>query len=178
MTPRSIFIIILKVLGIFLLKDIIETIPQLLSAIPFFTSMENFSDVLLVFITASAAIAVYILMMYYLIFRTNMIIDKLHLDRGFSQDSLTFNVSTTTIFTIAIIITGAFILITEIPDFCKFAISYFQEKRITHGLSTPRISNTVYSAVKIVLGLLLIGERKRIVMFIEQSRKKKAKGQR
>ena len=175
MTPRNVFIIILKILGIFFIKDIIEIIPQLISTILYLTKSETVDEALWTLVFTLIILAVYFLISYYLIFKTNQIIDKLKLDQGFNQDSLTLNVSTSTILTIAIIVTGAFILTNEIPNLCRVLFSYFQEKRMTYGQTKPDISYSIFSAGKIVIGLLLIGERKRIVEFITQRQSKKLK---
>ena len=57
-------------------------------------------------------------------------------------------------------------MINEIPDFCSGIFSYFQEKNITRGMTKPNYSYIIISGVKILIGLLIIGERKRIVELI------------
>jgi hypothetical protein len=173
MTPRNLFNIILKTLGIFFIKDILQTVPQLISAIIYLIKPEGEGEALWTLIFTLLILAVYVCVAYYLIFKTNAIIDKLKLDHGFNQDSLTLNISTYHIFTIAVIVTGAYLLTTEIPNLCKYLFSYFQEKRTTHGMTKPELSYSIYSAAKIIIGLLLIGERKRIAEFIEQQETKK-----
>lgn len=75
----------------------------------------------------------------------------------------------------AIIITGAFILTNEIPNFCRLLFSYFQEKDIAFVQARKDVSYAVFSGVKIIIALLFIGERKRIVDFIERQQAKKIK---
>ena len=69
--------------------------------------------------------------------------------------------------------TEGIILTNEIPNLCKHLFSYFQIKRLTHGMTKPDFSYTIIATVKIITGLLLIGERKRILEFIEQRQAKK-----
>ena len=114
------------------------------------------------------AIAFYVFIIYQLLFNTNRIIDKLKLEQGFNQQEFSFNISTSLILTISLIVIGGVILTNEIPNFCRNIFSYFQEKNFTHGMTKPNYSYIVVSGVKIIIGLLIIGERKRIVDFVEK----------
>jgi hypothetical protein len=167
MTPRSLFNIILKVLGIFLLRDVLATIPQLLSIFLYFTkpdtAMEGIWTLLFIIVT----LAVYSLVSYYLIFRSELIIDKLNLDRGFDQETIPLNVHRSTILSISIIVIGGLMVAEDIPALCRQLFAYFQEKRMTHGATNPSLSYSVMNGVRIVLGLLLIGNQRKIVNFIE-----------
>jgi hypothetical protein len=166
MTPRNLFNIILKTLGVFFINDIIAAIPQLISTILYLTKSETQGEALWTFIFTILILAVYAGITCLLIFRTAMIIDKLRLDQGFKQEVFSFNIELSSILTIAVIVTGAFILTTEIPNLCRYLFSYFQERRMTFGTTKPEISYSIYAGVKIILALLLIGERKRIVEFV------------
>ncbi len=75
--------------------------------------------------------------------------------------------------TIALIVTSGVILTNEIPNLCRQLFSYFQEKRMIHGMTKPDFSFSIIAAVKIILGLLLIGERNRIIEFVEKRQSKK-----
>ena len=172
MTPKSLFNIILKIFGLFFLREIIYIIPQLISSIPYFTKPDSFGEQqfssgdIIPFVLTLVALAFYVFIIYQLLFNTNKIIDKLKLDKGFNQQEFSFNISTSLILTISLIVIGGIILTNEIPDFCRYVFSYFQEKNIMRGNPKPNYSYIVISGVKIILGLLIIGERKRIVEFI------------
>jgi len=179
MTPKNLFNIILKIFGLFFLRKIIYIIPQLISAIPSFEKADDFgggqpgSMEILPLMVTLIAIAFYIFIIYQLLFKTNKIIDKLKLDQGFNQQEFSFNISTSLILTISLIVIGGVILTNEIPDFCRNIFLYFQEKNFTHGMTKPNYSYIVVSGVKIIIGLLIIGERKRIVEFVERRQDKK-----
>jgi len=173
MTPKNLFNIILKIFGLFFLREIIYIIPQLISAISSFTKADDFgggqsSMEILPLIVTLIAIAFYVFIIYQLLFNTNRIIDKLKLEQGFNQQEFSFNISTSLILTISLIVIGGVILTNEIPNFCRNIFSYFQEKNFTHGMTKPNYSYIVVSGVKIIIGLLIIGERKRIVDFVEK----------
>ena len=174
MTPRNLFIIILKIFGLFFLREIIYIIPELISSIPFLVTSDEFGEIIntkegfWTFILPVFIIAFYSFIIYLLLFKTNIIVARLKLDKGFNQDEFSFNISTSTVLTISLIVIGGIILTNEIPNFCKNVFSYFQEKRLTHGMSKPNYSYIIISAVKIILGFLLIGERKRIVELVQK----------
>lgn len=179
MTPKNLFNIILKIFGLFFLREIINMIPQLISVIPSFTKADDFGGEqfrrgeILPLIVTLIAIAFYVFLIYHLLFKTNKIIDKLKLDQGFNQQEFSFNISTSLILTISLIVIGGIILIDEIPNLCRNIFSYFQEKNFMHGMTKPNYSYIVVSGVKIIIGLLIIGERKRIVEFVERRQRKK-----
>jgi hypothetical protein len=179
MTPKNLFNVILKIFGLFFLREIIYIIPQLISSIPSFTKADDFggeqfgSADILPFIVTLIAFAFYVLIIYQLLFNTNKIIDKLKLDQGFNQQEFSFNISTSLILTISLIVIGGVILTNEIPDFCSNIFSYFQQKKLMPDIAKPNFSYIIISGVKIIIGLLIIGERKRIVDFVEKRQVKK-----
>ena len=179
MTPKNLFNIILKIFGLFFLREIVFIIPQLISSIPYFIKPDNFvgeqfsiGEILPSLVTLTV-IAFYGFIIYQLLFNTNKIIDKLKLDQGFNQQEFSFNISTSLVLTISLIAIGGIILTDEIPNFFRNIFSYFQEKDITQGMTKPNYFYIVISGVKIIIGLLIIGERKRIVEFVEKRQDKK-----
>jgi len=89
MTPKNLFNIILKIFGLFFLREIVYIIPQLISSIPSFAKVDDFggeqfsSGEILPFIVTLIAIAFYVFIIYQLLCNTNKIINKLKLDQGF-----------------------------------------------------------------------------------------------
>ena len=171
MTPRSLFNIVLKIFGLFFLKEIIYTIPQLISSLLYFTKANTAEEGLWTFLLTAVVLAFYTFLVFQLLFKTNFYIKKLKLDRGFDQQDFSVNISTSSILTIALIVIGGLLLVNEIPNFCRQIFAYFQEKRLTNGMTKPDFSFAIITGVKIVLGLLIIGERKRIVEFTESRQK-------
>ena len=171
MTIRTLFNIILKILGIFFIKDILATIPQLLSIFLYVTKSNTIGEAIWTLITTILILFVYIIVSYYLIFKSNLIIDKLKLDQGFDQETIQLNIHRSTILSISIIVIGGLIIADEIPNLCRQLFAYFQEKRMTFGATNPSISYSVLAASKILVGFLLIGNQRQIVNFIEKRRK-------
>lgn len=171
MTSRSLFNIVLKILGILFIKDILATLPQLLSVFYMIKYNQDGAIGMTVAITL-LMLLIYIVVAYYLIFKSEWIIDKLKLDQGFSQDNFPLNMHRSTILGISIIIIGGYLVADEIPNLCRELYAYFQEKRMTFGQTNPTFSYSILSAVKIIIGFLLIGNQRIIVNFIELKRRK------
>jgi hypothetical protein len=174
MTPRSLFNIILKIFGIFFLREIIVTIPEFFSSLLSLIN-NDFGSAAATTIVFALVITMYTLIVFQLLFKTNKFIDLLKLDQGFDEDQFSFeqpkefdiNISTTLVLTIALIVTGGIILTDEIPNLCRRIYNYMQEKNSRYNPSRPDMSYIVLSIAKILLGLLILGERKRIVDIIE-----------
>ena len=172
MTPRILFNIILKILGLFFIKDFLASIPQLLSVILFLTKSDTVTEAVWTLVTTLLILLAYGLVSYYLVFKTDLIIDKLKLDKGFDQETIPLNIHRSTILSISIIVIGGLLVADEIPNFCRQLFSYFQEKRMTYGQTHPDVAYSVVSGVKIIIGILLMAEQRKIVNLIERQRKK------
>jgi hypothetical protein len=172
MTPRTLFNIILKILGIFFIKDFLAIIPQLLSVAEYFTKPETVNEAIWIFILTLLMLFVYGLVSYFLVFKTELIIDKLKLDKGFNQEIIPINIHRSTILSISIIIIGGLLVTNEIPNFCRELFSYFQEKRMTYGHADPKISYSIVSGTKIIIGMFLMTGQKQIVNLVERQRKR------
>ncbi|GAA4317651.1 hypothetical protein [Flaviaesturariibacter amylovorans] len=172
MTIRVIFQIILKVLGVFFIKDILATLPHLLSVGLFLFGANSGAEGLWTLATTLLVLFVYCLVAYCLIFRTDRVIDKLRLDEGFTEQSITWSIHRSTVLSICVIVIGGLIVVDGIPELCRQLFSYFQERRMTFGQTDPSISYSVLSAAKILIGLLLIGSQRQIVNYIEHRRRK------
>ena len=174
MTIRTLFTIILKVLGIFFIKNFIETLPQLLSLLNFMNDFAGNQKLIIGLCEFSLMLFILGLLSYLLLFKTDLIIDKLQLDKGFKEEVIPLNIHRTTILSIAIIMIGGLLIINELGNFCRQLFLYYQEVRLSkqnYLSKNPNILYSIISFVKIILGLLLIMYQKQIVHFIEWRRK-------
>ena len=175
MTPRSLFNVILKVLGIFFIKDALIFLAQVFSQI-FYKSSNDIRAENINFVNLISVILVFVVcvgIIYLLIFKTGFIIDTLKLDQGFNQDLIPLNLHRSLILSIAIIVIGGLILVDEIPNFINQLHFYFEEKNITYGnVGSKVVAYSILSASKIFIAFLLIIYQKQIVNFIEFKRKR------
>ena len=133
MTPRNLFNIILKILGIFFIKDFLAALPDLMSVIIYFKKPETAGEAIWILITQILILLVYAFVSYYLVFKTSLIIEKLKLEKGFDQEIIPLNIHRSNILRIAVIVIGGYMAATEIPNFCRLLFSWFQERRMTLG---------------------------------------------
>lgn len=174
LTPRSLFNIILKVFGLFFLREIIMAIPEALLTFSRFFYLEELAPSVTILIVQLIILFLYGALVMQLILRTNKIIDFLKLDRGFSENEFSFeeghskkiNLTTQEILNIALIILGGLILVNEIPGFCRLLYLFIDENKSFYGSNGLSVSNMVASVAKILSGLLILGERERITGFI------------
>ena len=69
MTPRSLFDIIVKILGIFLIRDILVTIPQFFISLSLFARTDAMPEALWTFVGVVGFLAVETVFCYWPIFR-------------------------------------------------------------------------------------------------------------
>ncbi|MEO7210697.1 MAG: hypothetical protein ABIY35_07120 [Chitinophagaceae bacterium] len=169
MTPKNLFNIVLKIFGLFFLRDLIQIIVQFASAFIFISQSGNTDGNILEFSVLLAQIILYVFLVFIFLFKTNYLIKKLKLTKGFDQEIFSFHISASWILEISFIVIAGVILIEEIPNAVR--LLYFFVSQNVHAQDF--YSGIIVSAVKIIIALLLIGERKRIVGFMEK--KKEAK---
>lgn len=169
MTPRSLLIVILRVLGVILLKALILSATELASSLwAMFEYGVSDTDVLFVIFITLINILIILALGYWLIFKTATLIDKFGLDKGFSEPVFQFNINTRSIIQIGLIITGTIILFWELPELVKNIYTTWQRNYMAGIALPPKTdwSPVIVSIVRIVLALLIIGERKRICQFL------------
>jgi hypothetical protein len=177
MNPRSLFIIILKIFGLYFVKEIIVTLPQTASLFLLFSRGDTISEGFLMIFISGLVLLFFGMVAYQLMAKTTKWVDKFELDKGFDQTDFSLNFSTSSILTITLFVVSGIILIDQIPQLCKLLYELFQKKEAGYfqsGYSQPDYWPIFYSIIKIIIALLLIGERKRIVAFIESKQKPKA----
>ena len=174
MTPRNLFNIILKVLGIFFLRDFLVSLPQLLSLISIWINYSGDGMISPVIATIISVLA-YAYIAYMLILRTEVVIDKLNLLNGFKDEILPLNLHRSVVLNISIIVVGLLLVIQSIPGIIHQVILYFERIQNTYGVPGispgPETTRVVFLIAELIIGLLLIGNNRKIVNFIELRRK-------
>lgn len=104
MTPKSFWTILIKLVGVWLLFSSLSSIPQIIGLLynsfnSFGNSSSDFtlSEIIVPTFMLLLGLSVYFIVFLILIFKTNLIIDKLKLDRGFSEERFELNISQTSV---------------------------------------------------------------------------------
>ena len=174
MTPRSLFTIIIKVLGIWLGLSSLAVLGAFFPALFFAVNGGGGEDdVLLMVFLLLLGLSVFIFVLWLCLFKTGWIIDKLSLDKHFREEHLNLNLDSFTVLSIACIITGGVMVIDTLPDLCRQLFIYLQYKGISPHIDNSRnLGYILLMAIELMIGYLLISKHRAIVNFIErQSRK-------
>ena len=176
MKAKELFTIILKIFGIYLIKDVLLTIPPVLDQIVQF--FEVSPDIgFFTFIFSLLNLGLHLLIVYLLLFKTNWLISKLKLTSDLSDEPLKFNMHRSSIYTIAIIVTGLVILVFAIPTLVKHFYSWYEymdSRKRMFGTQSYNYSGLLIAITEVIIGLLFLGNQRNLVNFIE-SRKREAK---
>ncbi|HTB06166.1 MAG TPA: hypothetical protein VK806_04365 [Bacteroidia bacterium] len=168
MTPRTLFIIVLKLFGLNLIIGMIVVIPNLEAGIPFRWNAENFIEFALI---AIGTFALYFFIIRLFLFKSTWIIDKLSLDKHFGQDIIDIKVDSMAVIQIAIIVLGGLLFIDSIPTLIKEIVDDFQSMQTGSVIKHVGFGWMIYYICKLVLGYLMLTNSKRLTVWIEQKNK-------
>ena len=173
MKAKDLFTIILKVFGIYLIKDVLISIPPVLKS--FFEFFQYSADIAVFSLIVSLLIfTVYFGIVYILIFKTNWLISKLQLTSNLSDEPLAVNLHRSSVYTIAIIVSGIVILAFAIPQMVRELYVWYAYTDATNGslVSAPFDYSLMFKSLgEIVVGLLFLGNQRSLVNFIESRRR-------
>jgi hypothetical protein len=114
----------------------------------------------------------YVLIVRYFIFKTDWLIDKLYLDKGFTEERFELKIHRSTVLRIAVIVIGAVIIIYSLPLFCKQAFAYSQLTGPDKGFKeNPASGWLIFYFVKLFVGFFMMTSSRLVVNFIERKRK-------
>jgi len=182
MTPRSFWTIVLKITGIYFAIQSFTTLWKSMNIVIIYSSLGSMMThyhffmerIEFVMIAAIILFVIYILICYYCLFKTEWIIYKLKLDKGFGEEKFEFSLHHSTILKMATIIIGGLLLASIVPDFINECFIYFQKVEKYHQLEHNRNSTFIITDfVRIIIGLFLLIRSTSIVNFIERRSKPK-----
>ena len=166
MTPKSFFLILIKIMGIFLLYHIlisgVNTYNYTFFYMGYMGESATFVDKLVFLLSYAIFIAVIIL---FFIIKPNSLIKIFRLDKDFDEEKFEFNIEKTSILKISIIVIGGIMFVKNLPYFISEVIKYFQLRVINIG-ENNNIGWTIYYTITVIIGFLLMTNSKKIVDFI------------
>lgn len=175
MTPRSFFAVIIKIIGIYLLAGAIISIPQIISSLFYYRSTisdPSAQDIFGICFFVLFSISFFLFVLYYCLFKTEWIIDKLRLDQNFTEEKFDINLHRSTILKIAVIVIGAVMIVDSLPVLCQNLLTYFQTTSAHVSFKENRASSwLIFAFGKFCIGFSLISASRPIVNFIELKRK-------
>ena len=108
MKVRIFWTILLKILGIYLVLDSLKVIPQFIATLYSFTSDpdQTIQVFIWTFVFLLSTVGLYVFILWLFVFKTAWLIDKLHLEKGFSEENIEINFPRSTVLSISIILIG------------------------------------------------------------------------
>lgn len=173
MYPRDLFKVIVKVLGLFVVKDIFMSLPYLVTPLLTLFGGESYGAGTSGIIFTTVILLFYFYIAYMMLFKTSSIVNFLKIEQDFLDDPITFEISTRNVVVISLIVLSGLILIEEIPNFCNQAFNYYQQAQTKFPSERPSVSKLLIPGVKILLAFLIIGERSRIIQLVLKDQKPK-----
>lgn len=167
MEPRSLFNLILKIIGIFFIRNILEAFSRFLSVLVYLPQYSTESEGWFNLGVTIPPLVLYTLFVWALIFRSESIINLLRLDKNLGGINPQIQFERKTVLITAVLIIGGWMLVNEIPEFFRHGIYYYQERRMYRRMIHPDISYLAMSAFKIAIGLGLIIFNRVIVKVLE-----------
>ena len=171
MSPRSLWTIILKIFGIYLVLQIYYPLTQLISFIYMAFNQQladNWQTISFLFF----AISIYLFMIIAFLFRTDWLIGVLKLDNSIKEEKLEINLHRSTVLKIVIMLAGITMFADSLPLFLKELYSYYQQINDTvHFKNYPRASVIITELMKVLISYFMMTSSRLIVNFIERKRK-------
>jgi hypothetical protein len=171
MKLKSLFEVIFKVLGIYMIIRAISFLPQLFAS----TSLFYFSDSLLKFIitiiSVIASIFILLLIGWFLITRSELLTNRIVPEERLNEDFTTFKVHRSVVLTISIIVLGGLIIVQELPRLFMYFFQVYSKRQIGSNVEPITFDYIVYTIVKLLIGLYLVFYCKTIVNWIDKKRR-------
>jgi hypothetical protein len=176
MTPRSLWIILLRIMGIWFVLNSVQIIYQYFAYMPLLKGATTIGIILAMLGMTTLVFLLYFLILYICIFRTDWIIDKLKLDKGFMEEKFELNIHRSTIYHISLVVIGGLLLLKSFPKLCRELILYFQQSSLPVDYSSnPTWSFVFLHFVETLIGIYFITSSRTIINFIENQRRKSIK---
>ena len=180
MTPRTLWTIILKVFGLYILLQIFYPVSQLIYIIYSSISSAELNGrqggyALVGISSVLFSESIYLFMLIAFLFKTDWLIDKLRLERGISEEKIELNIHRSTVLQIVIIITGVMLFIDSLPTLFKALFTYYQNTNVyIEFKKSPQGGWIIFYLVKVFVGFFMMTSSRLIVNFIERKRRDKA----
>lgn len=117
--------------------------------------------------------AMYLGIVFLLLFKTDWVIRVFHLEKGLENTDIQINNSERSILTMSVIVLGGILFILSIPEFIDLIIQSLQSHRTPH--SGVLMRKIIYEVVKLAAAYLMITNSRKIVDFIIRKAAKDSK---
>jgi hypothetical protein len=159
MTIRTFWTIFIKILGIYLVVDSIGVVTQSISSLFYTNRFDNSPFMIVLSITSIAlTLGIYIAILRLCVFKPEWLISKLKLDKGFTEERLDLNISSSTALSVAAIIIGGLLFIDSLSLLAIQLFSYFKNDNLSsvHVQDNPSTKWILIYGLKTILGYWIV----------------------
>jgi hypothetical protein len=164
MSIKTLFSIIVKIIGILFIQNIISSLYAMSSIFVMYNANQKTWPVFDILSASFVGLLLYILLSWLFIFKTGYVINLLKLEEGFDEELLPLNIHQSTVLKIAVIVVGGYMLASSIPDVARQLYECFKPQNRFGG--NTNYSYLVLSASKCIIGIILVGFQRPIVNLI------------
>ena len=165
MKIKTFWIIIIKILGLFLFFEFLEIFSQLITSLLYVFVPDMVQNLIWSTLLISVLILLfYLIIIWFFVFKSSWIANKLNLDLLSETEIIKIDLKMSSIITIAIIIIGGIIFIDSFSFLCKSLYDYFMQQKTNNY--NPTISWIIFSSAKSILGYLLVTNSRSVSNYI------------
>jgi hypothetical protein len=180
MSPRSFWTILIKVIGIYVLVQGLLAIPSFINFTQaiFYNGFQPYAKTdYFAWAYLLLLLGIFWLIIWWCLFKTDWLIDKLKLNAGIIEEKLAFSMHRSDILKIVLIIIGCMTLIDALPAACQELFLCFQKMNEYNGFKKdPTSTYLLFNLLKVGIGIFMITSNQLIVNFIERKRRQPTKG--
>jgi hypothetical protein len=176
MSPRSLWTIIIKGLGIYVLLQGLMSIPSIINMAEIFYS-SGFPDsstqaVFFESIYMISLLIVFWLIIWGCVIKTEWIINNLKLNNGIIEEKLGFRMHRSDILKVVVMIIGGVTLIDSLPAaFQEFFLCIQHLKEYNGFMKDPKCTYLLFYIIKVGIGVFMLTSSRLIVNFIDRRRR-------
>jgi hypothetical protein len=169
MEIKTFWSIIIKGIGLWLLINSVYVITQFASTFAFTSdSGLNWKNLIAAWIITFGTLILYLLVASVFLFKSAWLIEKLRLDKNFSQDKIDLNIPYKTVLSIVVIVIGADVFIEALPKLCSTIYEFAKQKeRINEYMGASWL---IFYFLKALSGYLIMTNSKTVVKFIDKEK--------
>lgn len=172
MTPRSFWIIIVRLLGVWLITQVLYLLQNFVALTYIFILSKNEgypqTDIINQAKVYGISLVLVSLLFYILVFRTVNVVQILKLDSLFSEETFKVQLNYFNLSYLAVFVIGGLMIVNNIPDLCTSVASYYHMKQLVTKPDINDFKSIIVNTVRIIIGILLITYNKAIPMYIKQ----------
>lgn len=169
MTPKSLFIILVRIMGLFLLIDILRVIPETIKTFGLLITAD-FSIAMISILFSLGILWIYYIVVKYALFKSEKLVEKFSLDKNFTEEKFDLTIQHSSIIKLAVIFIGGNLIIQYFVPMILELYEFIQgqsQNLYYAETSTSNNMNLIQDVMMVLIGYFMLGNSKTITSYIE-----------